>query len=569
MSKRWFLPLLCLAFAEALVIGAHGGGYLVLVKALSNGTPRIDAYHWWTPDVAWWHGHYYSPKAPLLAFLVLPVSVLLHDLGLQPANPLAHVQSLEAGGGVSPLANWPLVLVASTAASLGLLVLVRNRAEKVEAGYGTVAAVTVGAGTLLLPFSTLLYNHVLSALLAFAAFVVLWREREHAPRLLLVGLGGALAGLAIMAEYPTGLVVAVLAVYALSRTRSVARGAAYVGGVVAGVLPLLAYDSWAFGSPFHVSLVNTVSITGNSGHDHLNATGGGFFGIAEPRLRVALDLLFAHRGLLSISPVLAVAAVGLVRMGRNGWRAEAIVIAAVFLSYLVFNAGLYLPFGGPFGGDTPGPRYLIVTVPFLGVALAPAYRAARWPTVALALGSTVMMLGAVATPLLGNDDTTQWARRVGRNDFTDTVLTHLFGWGGIAGFFPVVLLVAAALVLAYRSLPGGSSDQAAVAVFALLAWVLVMTRAAPLLQRGELGAAAVLVLVVALALTASTVAEGGPAAALPALLLVPVAVVLYRWPAWTIVLALVVACAALLGVVRRRPIGPATEARTSPGTPGS
>src|SRR6476646_8981736 len=145
--RRALLPLVLLALAAALVVAPGGGGYLALVKALGDGTARIDAYHWWTPDVSWWHGHYYSPKAPLVAFLALPLSLVLAAVGLQPGNPLAHVQSLAAGSGIDPLTTWPLVLLVSTLAGFVLLLLVRDRAERVEPGYGTAAAVAVGAGT--------------------------------------------------------------------------------------------------------------------------------------------------------------------------------------------------------------------------------------------------------------------------------------------------------------------------------------------------------------------------------------------------------------------------------------
>ena len=84
--RRALLPLALLALAEALVVAPGGGGYLALVKALGHGTARIDAYHWWTPDVSWWHGHYYSPKAPLVAFLALPLSLVLAAVGLQPGT---------------------------------------------------------------------------------------------------------------------------------------------------------------------------------------------------------------------------------------------------------------------------------------------------------------------------------------------------------------------------------------------------------------------------------------------------------------------------------------------------
>ena len=73
------------------------------------------------------------------------------------------------------------LLQASTMA-FALLLLIRYAVERIEPGYGTAVAVAVGAGTLILPFATLFFSHVLSAMLAFAAFAVLWRERAGPER---------------------------------------------------------------------------------------------------------------------------------------------------------------------------------------------------------------------------------------------------------------------------------------------------------------------------------------------------------------------------------------------------
>ncbi len=77
------------------------------------------------------------PVRPRLAFLVAPLALALHALGLQPSNPLAHVQSLDASHGVDPLAIWPLTLLGATATAVALLLLVRSLAARVELGYGT------------------------------------------------------------------------------------------------------------------------------------------------------------------------------------------------------------------------------------------------------------------------------------------------------------------------------------------------------------------------------------------------------------------------------------------------
>src|SRR5213078_477139 len=112
----------------------------------------------------------------------------------------------------------------------------------------------------------LFFAHLLSALLGFAAFAVLWRERDGPPRLALVAAAGLLAGLAVTTEYPLALAGVVLGLYAVARSRPVRRGLAYAGGVAVGVAPLLAYDWWAFGSPTHVSYGDAVGAHPGAAH---------------------------------------------------------------------------------------------------------------------------------------------------------------------------------------------------------------------------------------------------------------------------------------------------------------
>ena len=51
-----------------------------------------------------------------------------------------------------------------------LLMLVRSAAERLQPGFGAATAVMLGLGTLVLTLSTLLFSHIFTAFLGFAAF---------------------------------------------------------------------------------------------------------------------------------------------------------------------------------------------------------------------------------------------------------------------------------------------------------------------------------------------------------------------------------------------------------------
>jgi hypothetical protein len=429
------------------VIGEGGWNqtsHLALVQSLYQGTPRIDAYRWMTGDTAYVNGHYYAAKAPGLAVATLPAYALLRATGVEHA--IVHRSARWEG--VRTLL-WALGLFTVVVPSLLLLVLVRCVAEDLERGFGTLTAVSIGLGTLLLPFSTMFFAHVLAALLVFASFFVLWRERHSADDLRRLGLAGLLAGLAVSVDFSLVVVGAVMVAYTISRpTRRVSRMLCYGTGAIAGVLPIALYNWWAFGSVTHLSYTNAVLAPGRSGHDVLGANSQGLFGVLAPSPRVALDLLLGSRGLLTMSPLLIMAVIGLVLLFRRGLRAEALAIAAVALALLVFNSGYYLPFGG----WVPGPRFLIAAIPFFGVPLALSFR--RFPVVTTGLATVSVAMFAAATitlPLLPTGDTSVWAHRIRDGQFSQTILRFAGldrGWVSVIPFLAGLVFALAAGIAA-------------------------------------------------------------------------------------------------------------------------
>jgi hypothetical protein len=498
-TRAGIAAIVALAIGWALVMHATGWAQLstyAQVRALADGRPQIDRWHWETKDKAWVEGHFYSVKAPGLAAATLPAYLALDAAGAErlAADAVENTRGIEHQQwrpyAVPPYAEtgystvraarindrieletpiiWALTLVGAVAPALLLLVLVKSLGERFEPGFGTAAAVTLGMATIVMTFAAEYFSHVIAATLGFAAFAILLRERRGPPRAALVGAAGLAAGLAVTFEYPLGLVGAVLLAYALpAPRRGLGRAAAYVGGAVLGALPVLAFNQWALGSPFQFAYADAVSVQGVTGHAVLGLNDPGFFGIGVPRPGAALDLLLSARGLLAITPVVAMGVAGALAMRRRGDRAEANVILAVAAVYFLYNAGYWLPLGG----GSPGPRFLIPMLPFLALGLAVAWR--RWPsqTLALAVPSAVFMLaGALTHPLIGDEGTATWAVRLADGELEYTVLTALGVHEAWLAIVPVLAALALAVALAAAATPRVRVGELRRPLALLVAW---------------------------------------------------------------------------------------------------
>jgi len=460
------LAFLAIAFAAAYPMQVNGfnqNAHYALVRALDQGTPQIDRTRHeigelGTNDVSIDDGHVYSNKAPGLALATLPAFEVVEATGMQTTGDPTRV-------------IWALHLWSIVVPFFVLLLLLRDRAERIEPGLGTIVAITAGLGTLLLPFSTLFFAHVPTAVLGFAAFTVLWRERERQPRLALVLAGGILAGLAVTTAYELVLLGVVLGLYSISRGDVIRRGLSYAAGALLGVVPLGLYNLWAFGSLTHVSYENNQ--TGGPS-DQLRGSIG--FGISMPDLRVIHDLLFSVWGLLTLTPVLACGvAGGVLLLLRRRFRAEAAVCLGVVTVYFLWASSLGEGLS-PFGGLGP-PRYLVTMLPFATLGLAVAFRAFPVTTLALAaLSCFQMAVQTMTNPLAAYDG--DWWARLRAKQFSQTAASIV----GVTGWYTITLLAVAVLVagvaaaLSVRHVRGPRWDMLAAAA-ALGLWVVIALRA--------------------------------------------------------------------------------------------
>ena len=433
-----------------------------LTRALNNDQTTIDPYQANTGDKVLYKGHYYSARAPGLALFLLPFYDTLNLVHAESWTD-AHVAPPDHPGDemIYLLGLWGNVLP-----GLLLVLLVWRVGERYEPGYGLAAAVVLGLGTMVLPFSQLLFSHMFTTFLSFAAFWLMLRERDGPPSPMLLAVAGLAMGYAFSSEYPTFFAAIVLGLFLLSRKDSLTplgvlrRGGAYVAGGLVGIVPLLLYNHYAFRSWTHLA------------YSDVPRQQKGFFGIGAPSLRVLVTLLFDSRGLLTISPVLIMGAIGTVMLYRRGRRAEALTIAGICVCFLAYNSGYYLPFGGGF----MGPRFLDTPLPFLAFPIALTLKRFPGPTIALAaISITTTMIATITHPLIGyENEAVTWMRYLSQGLFQPTIASAYGlgrGWGGIWVF---LLPAAGALLAAVWATPRLRLSAATLrwGVVALAGWAL-------------------------------------------------------------------------------------------------
>jgi hypothetical protein len=542
IGLAWAMPLQSVGCAQS----AH----YAATRAIAEGHPYIDRYANETCDLVRTHGHYYAAKGPALEFWSAPFYLLLRSVGAVPANPNARLTYPDAMAGVPLRAVWQIGLWAVVLPAIGLLLLIRRAVEWIEPGLGTAVAAILGLATLVLPFSTLLFAHVPAAASAFLAFCLLFRRDDSSYRRVVAA--GAAAGLAVAIDLPLALPAVLLGLYAATRSPRLRRPAAYAAGGLLGLLPLFAFDTWAFGNPLQLAYAGTPGQGAAGGWQQT-----GFFGQGVPSFRILIELLVSQRGLVVMTPVVAAGIAGTVLLWRRGFHSEAGLIAALVLVELVWNSARH-PVDFALGGWVPGPRFLIPLLPFLCFALAPALRRAPATVGALAMISAgAMVVATSAEPLLQNDDTRHWLSRIVHGNFVPTVVSlggvgH--GWLAIVPFYALVVVASGAAIMATR-LPVSRRDLQ-MAGAAVIAWILVEHGAPELLRVDHLvheswGLLAAILLVTAAVWAVLRLRPEG-------LLLLPFVTVRFDdHTKWALLLALLTVAALALHGRMRRTLGPA------------
>jgi len=336
------------------------------VSVVDRGTLTIDPFSRLTSDIAAWHGHYYTDKAPGLSVLGVPLYALI-KLTLLHGQPYMAIPSMDMW--VRYLLAVALAAV-PTAVTAWLLFWLLARMG-VSRGWCAGLALTYGLGTIARPFASLFFSHQLSAMLCFGAFALAFRlRRDHLSTRFAVVVG-LLLGYALITEYPSVIAVAAIGAYLVmipqrGRLLGIAAGLGTLPPLAIGAL----YNALAFGGPLHV------------GYGHLAGPltlrigqAQGIFGVTHPHLTAIWGTTFSpYRGLFFLSPILLLALPACVLLVRRaGWQAEGLLCAVIATGFLLFNMSYF----AWTGGASMGPRQVLISLPFFVLPLGELVRLER------------------------------------------------------------------------------------------------------------------------------------------------------------------------------------------------
>src|SRR5699024_9071603 len=122
---------------------------------------------------------------------------------------------------------------------------------------------------------------------------------------------------------------------------------------------VLAYQWAAFGSPFRSSYETKESLQDPTPF---------ITGVPDPG--TAIQVFFGTRGLFLFTPIVLVGVIGLIMRWRRKHEEAVWIAFAILAAFFLLQAG----WPNPWGGDSPGPRYVAPALPFLVLGVARIWR---------------------------------------------------------------------------------------------------------------------------------------------------------------------------------------------------
>lgn len=264
----------------------------------------------------------------------------------------------------------------------------------------TALTLVYALGTYVWPNARHFFSEPMATTLALAAVYLTFRGTSR-HRLLLAG--GLVAGLSLLGRPSNGIFLAPLGLYVLVRAAlshrriaPVVRAGATFGVGAAGGLGVFLLTNWArFGAPLDLGYQNVPYNT---------------------RLQDGLYGLFLSpgRSIFLFAPITLVGVLACTRVPRRH-RPEAFALLALGMA----NALLFAKFNAWHGDQAWGPRYMVMSTPFLALPVASVLTRRWWRRAVVAAATVGLAFAFIGTVMNWNQYTSTVDAKIGRGVATD------------------------------------------------------------------------------------------------------------------------------------------------------
>ncbi len=309
---------------------------LLAISVVENGTYNIDRFKDWTQDKAFVNNHYYSDKAPLSSWLVIPVYFTFSKLfGL-------HSDKFPT--------DWVLlfgVLICGIIPFLFIFLILRAKAiQELGLFWGTLIAFSCCLSSPLLLYAGTYFGHLLAALLLLLGWKSFFEQNNYKK-------AGLFWGLAFLSEYPTGYFIAaaffIFALHFLRNQHEVIKNQIkpFLIGLIPSIILAVTHNMLTTGNPFTFAY----AFVDDPSFAHMKSQ----YGFRLPTLDALWGLTFSpYRGLFFYAP--AAIFLGIALLWKRSLKSIASNPKTIFILGFFFLICSYKMWNG---GWAYGPRHLI------------------------------------------------------------------------------------------------------------------------------------------------------------------------------------------------------------------
>ncbi|MDD5570063.1 MAG: hypothetical protein PHD97_02800 [Bacteroidales bacterium] len=313
---------------------------LMIVSLFENGNLQIDKYHERTLDKCYINNHYYSDKAPLPAFLVMPFFYIFKSADIIKT----HNDSLY-GKEVYILGD----IICSIIPFILLIIISFLHSNK--GSFSALLCMLPFYGSFIFVFAGTFFGHLMSGTLLLASFIFLKKNKFF--------LSGIFAGLSFLSEYLIIFIIIVWFIQICINNKNLKTLLKFSAGILPSVIFIMIYNYLIVGNPF-VMLYKYHSFT------EMNY----FYGFGFLSLKTLWNLTFGfYRGIFIYAPFLILLFIYKLKKPnlKNFFKNYLAISCFGYIIFISLNFSWH-------GGWTNGPRYLIpiaILLTYEGILLLP------------------------------------------------------------------------------------------------------------------------------------------------------------------------------------------------------